>query len=301
MPLPSSTSAPPPKSPTPIIHHEPEHSPSPYTAPLKPSQAREDSVPALSRFSDDSDDDERWPSGMSKALRKVMHRREASKDSAKSLKVKNRTSPEHKRAGSKAESKESHRRVPNIPRHAAEEDGEDKRKHRSSLNKRLSNVAAAQGAVLQDRLDGMYDTLRRVSLNPKRASLNPARDRFKPTMKLVNDPDKHVPKAVRSPAIPPSRYQELGRKAWEEEDGDGDEGSGEGVGGPSAGGGRRSKRKRKSGSRPGSWLGLGKERRERREEERRERWRQELKKKIVVVKGEPQGAMAVAAVRDGMV
>ncbi|MCJ1374752.1 hypothetical protein MMC20_005984 [Loxospora ochrophaea] len=109
------------------------------------------------------------------------------------------------------------RKVLNVPK-ASAEDTEKKRimsvasakyPHMNldlTKRSRLSSVASQGSASIQQGLSNMYDTLTSLSVGSSKA---------KPTIDIASTKRKDIVRERRSPAIPVTPYQHLGRKAWE--------------------------------------------------------------------------------------
>ena len=71
---------------------------------------------------------------------------------------------------------------------------------------RVSSIINQRRASLQQSLSNMYHTLSSISFTPAKS---------KPSIDGTTTHKTRVPRALRSPAIPLTPYQQLGRKAWE--------------------------------------------------------------------------------------
>lgn len=76
----------------------------------------------------------------------------------------------------------------------------------SRRGSRIGSIVNQRRASIQHGLSNMYDTLTNLSITSSKA---------KPALNITATKNARVPRALRSPAIPITPYQKLGRKAWE--------------------------------------------------------------------------------------
>lgn len=112
------------------------------------------------------------------------------------------------------------RKVLHLPKTSLE--GNDRKKSRSTATLETPRISASAGRLpsknetvasprrgsIQQGISNMYDTLAKLSKSSQQPNSTPAID--------ITDASKiRVPRGLRSPAIPMSPYQQLGKKAWQ--------------------------------------------------------------------------------------